>query len=73
MFCPDPMLAFVEVLAVPVVMPKQTKMTSKSTAFKSGGTPGGMNRSKELALKNASKGGCPNPWFVDGGAREVRR
>lgn len=46
------MLAFVEVLAVPVVMPTH-KDDVESTAFKSGGAPYGMNRSKELALKKA--------------------
>lgn len=55
-FCLDPVSAFDEVLAVPVVVPEQTKMTSKSTTLKSGSTPYGMNRSKGLALKSTRKG-----------------
>lgn len=51
------MLAFVEVLAVPVVVPQQ-KMTSESTAFKSGGAPYGRNRSKRdcFLKKNCTVG-----------------
>lgn len=47
-FCPDPKSAFEEVLAVPVVVPEQTKMTSKSTTLESGSTPYRMNRSVEI-------------------------
>ncbi|KAL2273136.1 hypothetical protein FJTKL_04916 [Diaporthe vaccinii] len=46
-FCPDPMSAFEEVLAVLVVVPEQTKMTSKSATLESGSTPYRMNRSVE--------------------------
>lgn len=67
------MSAFEEVLAVPVVVPEQTKMTSKSTTLKNDDTPYGVDRSKELAPKSARKGEYPNPRFVDGGARVVRR
>lgn len=71
-FCPDPMLAFEEVLAVPVVVPSQTKMTSKSTTLESGNTLYRMNRSKELAPKSARKGEYPNPRFVDAVLMEER-
>lgn len=72
-FCPDPMSAFEAVLAVPMVVSEQTKMTSESTTLESGSTPYRMDRSKKLAPKSARKGEYPNPRFVDGGARVIRR